>query len=113
MAQRALRVEKKDEQGRTLYVEFQIEARNQVSRIWNVFVGKRVETKREREGFQSPEDVQTYLKNQARFYAQNGYAPAGAPAAPAPVAQTGTAYQGESSDAASKTGDELSGTALS
>jgi hypothetical protein len=111
MAQRALRVEKKDEQGRVHYVEFQIEARNQVTRLWNVFLGRRVETKKEKEGFQSNEDVQTYLKNQARFYAKQGYAPAGAPT-PAPATQPGAASRGDNSDAA-KTDDELSGETLS
>lgn len=83
MANVIYRLEKQDEAKRTLYVEFQQEARNAVRRLWNVIQNGLSIAKNEVENFHSSEDAQTYLKNQRAAYEKQGFKePAKAEAAP-------------------------------
>lgn len=84
MATVIYRLEKQDDAKRTLYVEFQQEARNAVRRLWNVIQNGLSIAKNEVENFHTPEDAATYLKNQRGHYEKLGFkepAPAAAPAA--------------------------------
>ena len=75
MAERIWRVEKTDGAAKKVfYIELQREARNSVTRLWNTFgtTGLSV-SKREKESFQNPGDVETYAKNAKAQYLKQGY----------------------------------------
>lgn len=76
MAQQ-IRLEKQ-EGDKTRFIEFRLEAHNSVLRVWNVFDARGIQaTKKDRENFQSQDDVSTYLKNQTKQLAAQGFRPAG------------------------------------
>lgn len=79
MPTKTIRLEKKTRSG-LLYIEFRIEARNAVLRVWNLFENGVNVQKKDKENLQTPENVATYIKNQKAGYEKKGFSMAGADA---------------------------------
>lgn len=89
MATKKIRLEKKDGK-QTLYTEFQFISGNSVMRVWNKVTKLGIHTTlKDRENFQSPDDVATYIKNQKAALEKDGWVLAGNQ--PATTAATPTA----------------------
>lgn len=69
-----VRLEKKLDEKKRLYIEFRAESRNSVLRLWNHYgADGRPVQKKERENFQSESEARGYIKNQVAAYLKQGY----------------------------------------
>lgn len=72
-------------EGKLFYIEFHREARNGVKRLWNTFnTAGHVVAHNERENFQDPESLETYIKNQREAYEKHGFKKPAAPSVTKP-----------------------------
>lgn len=78
MAQILLRFEKpvaltKTVPAHTLYIEFHLEQKNSVRRLWNVMKNNRPQALKEQENFGTPELLKGYVKNMRGLYEKQGF----------------------------------------
>lgn len=77
MVKRLLRLEKRLDEKRKLYVEFQPVSGNAVLRMWNEYPADgspKCSALKQRENFGKPEDVKEYLDNMRAQYLKMGFA---------------------------------------
>ena len=72
MTNKTIRLEK-IEGSQKLFIEFQVLARNSIMRVWNHYKNNIPVVLKDRENFQSPEDMSEYLKNQKSDWEKKGF----------------------------------------